>query len=239
VIPITTPNQPPIQRVMTALPYLLANNPMAPQVLHNKQCTNQQQMQNNTPGALPAIHKAHRIPVLPIFIKIPKVPTKPIPVPTPTSTNNVTKPCCSHHLKNLTLPHFHNVRFISKEVINSFITNDLSNSSPAFTPLKLCPKYTTTSNLKHYALAMVHPVTGKHIKSYRKLMQDPATLDVWMHTFGKDFGRMAQGNTKTGTTGTDAIFVMEPRNVPDIPKDQPPTYAKVVITYHPQKEDPY
>ncbi len=59
-------------------------------------------------------------------------------------------------------------------------------------------------------------------------MQDPATSEIWMHAFGKDFGHMAQGNTKTGTTGTDAIFVMEP--ILNIPKDQPPTYAKVVLS---------
>jgi hypothetical protein len=86
---------------------------------------------------------------------------------------------------------------------------------------------------------MVHPITGKHITSYQKLMQDPATFDVWMHAFGKDFGRMAQGNTNTVTTGTDAISFMEPRDVPNIPKDYPPTYAKVVVAYHPQKDNPF
>jgi hypothetical protein len=60
-----------------------------------------------------------------------------------------------------------------------------------------------------------------------------------MHAFGKDFGGMAQGNTKIGTTGTDAIFVMEPKDVANIPKDQLPTYAKVVVAYCSQKEDPY
>ncbi len=37
----------------------------------------------------------------------------------------------------------------------------------------------------------------------------------------------------------DAIFVMDPKDLPNIPKDQPPTYAKVVVAYRPQKEDPY
>ncbi len=37
---------------------------------------------------------------------------------------------------------------------------------------------------------MVHPITGKHIRSYRKLIQDLATLDVWMRVFGKDFEGM-------------------------------------------------
>jgi hypothetical protein len=86
---------------------------------------------------------------------------------------------------------------------------------------------------------MVHPVTGEHITSYRKLMNDPVTSEVWMTAFGKDFGGMCQGDNKTGTKGTDAIFVMEPHDVPHIPKDQPPTYAKVVVAYCPQKDDPH
>jgi hypothetical protein len=194
------------------------------------------------PGTLPAINRAHRIPVLSIFTEIPQqtpVPPDQIPAPPPTSTNNVATLCCSHHLNDPTLPCFHNIRFISQEAVNSLITNDLSNSSPAFTPLKLHPQYTPTPNLEHYAHAMEHPITGKHITSYQKLMQDPATLDVWMHALGKDFGCMTQGDIKTGTTRTNSIFVMEPRDVLNIPKDQPPTYAKVVVAYCPQKEDPY
>jgi hypothetical protein len=70
-------------------------------------------------------------------------------------------------------------------------------------------------------------------------MQDPATSEVWMRALGKDFGEVCQGDDKMGTKGTDAIFVMDPKDVPNIPKDQPPTYAKVVVAYYPQKEDPY
>ncbi len=86
---------------------------------------------------------------------------------------------------------------------------------------------------------MVHPVTGEHITSYRKLMNNPSTADIWMTAFGKDFGGMCQGDKKTRTVRTDAIFVMAPNDVPHIPKNQAPTYAKVVVTYPPQKDDPY
>ncbi len=34
-------------------------------------------------------------------------------------------------------------------------------------------------------------------------------------------------------------FVIDSKDVPSIPKNQPPTCAKVVIAYCPQKEDPY
>jgi hypothetical protein len=86
---------------------------------------------------------------------------------------------------------------------------------------------------------MVHPITREHITSYRKLMLDPAMSEVWMTAFGKDFRGMCQGKDKTSTKGKDAIFVMDPKDIPGIPKNQPPTYAKVVVAYRPQKNNPY
>jgi hypothetical protein len=55
---------------------------------------------------------------------------------------------------------------------------------------------------------MVHPITDKTISSYKKLMDNPATIEVWQTAFGKDFGGMAQGCNKTGQKGTNAMFVM-------------------------------
>ena len=48
-----------------------------------------------------------------------------------------------------------------------------------------------------------------------------------MIVFSKDFGGMCQGNNKTGQKGTDMMFIMDPHKVPNIPKNQPPTYAKI------------
>jgi hypothetical protein len=72
--------------------------------------------------------------------------------------------------------------------------------------------------LEHYANPMVHPITGKTISSYRKLMKDPATAEVWQTAFGKEFGGMAQGDNKTGQKGTNAMFVMNHNNIKKILK---------------------
>jgi hypothetical protein len=45
---------------------------------------------------------------------------------------------------------------------------------------------------------MVHPITGKTISSYTKLMHDPATVEIWQTASGKEFGGMAQGEIKLG-----------------------------------------
>jgi hypothetical protein len=46
-------------------------------------------------------------------------------------------------------------------------------------------------------------------------MQDSTTPDIWMTTFGKGFGGMCQGDTKTKTKTkvTDAIFIMDPHGL--------------------------
>jgi hypothetical protein len=86
---------------------------------------------------------------------------------------------------------------------------------------------------------MVHPITGETISSYKRLMKDPETAEVWQTAFGKDFGGMAQGDNKTGQKGTNSVFVMTHNEI-DIAKaaDHKWTYVRIVVNYRPQKEDP-
>jgi hypothetical protein len=86
---------------------------------------------------------------------------------------------------------------------------------------------------------MVHPTTGKSISSYKLLMHDPAMSEVWQTKFRKDFGRMAQGDDKTGQKGTNSIFIMTHDEIKLIPRYQTVTYARVIVHFHPQKDDPH
>ena len=87
---------------------------------------------------------------------------------------------------------------------------------------------------------MTHPDTGEVITQYKKLAKDPNPIvrDTWMTGLGKEFGRMAQGDTKTGTKGTNCIHVMTHAEISNIPLDRVVTYARIVVDYRPQKEDP-
>jgi len=91
--------------------------------------------------------------------------------------------------------------------------------------------------MKHYANPVIHPVTGKTISSYTKAIKDPSLSEVWQKAFGKEFGGLAQGDAKTNTAGTNAIFVM---TQDDIKKhwNKKYTYARIVMDYRPQKADP-
>jgi hypothetical protein len=86
-------------------------------------------------------------------------------------------------------------------------------------------------------MPMVHPITGETITSYKKLMKDPVTQETWMMAFGKDFGGTSQGDNKTGQVGTNAMFIMDPKDIPNIPADRTVTYANVLVDFRPQKED--
>ena len=93
-------------------------------------------------------------------------------------------------------------------------------------------------NIEHYCAPVVHPVTGETVTQYKKLAKDPLLKDIWETGLGKEVGRMAQGDIKTGTKGTDSIFVMTHAEIQNIPRDRIVTYCRLVVDFRPQKEDP-
>ena len=130
---------------------------------------------------------------------------------------------------------------ISQTALTVFVTTKALFKSQAFTPHALTPPPCTASvpNYTHFASLMVHPVTGKTISSYKWLMNNPATAKFWQVAFGKDFGRMAQGNEKTCQKGRKSMFVMNHAEIiKAYAEKQNFTYAKIVVGFWPQKEDP-
>ena len=49
---------------------------------------------------------------------------------------------------------------------------------------------------------------------------------------------MDQGDDKTNTPGTCSIFVMTHKEIRHIPQDRVVTYARLVVDFRPQKDDP-
>ena len=94
-------------------------------------------------------------------------------------------------------------------------------------------------NFVHFASPMIHPTTGEAISSYKRLMNDAETAEVWQTAFGKDFGGMAQGDDKTGQKGTNSVFIMTHNEINIAKKaGHKWTYARIVVDFRPQKEDP-
>ncbi len=236
-------NPPLFQRVMDTPRVPNANNPTSKQVMQTKVRTHKKKTRGNTPGALPLI--IH--PNITEQLTKPTVPsTKRLRIMAShtkqAKAGNVVTPRQSTRLRGLEPSahvRFRNSRIISQEAINLLLTDNINNDLTNFTPLKLQPQPVHQRNYAHFAMPMVHPVTGETITSYKKLMKDPATQDTWMTAFGKDFGGMNQRDNKTGQVGTNAMFVMDPKDIPNIPADRTVTYANVVVDFRPQKEDPH
>ena len=60
--------------------------------------------------------------------------------------------------------------------------------------------------------------------------------DRWCKAMCKELGRLAQGYKET--KGTETIFFMSKEEIKQIPRDRTVTYARIVVDYRPQKDDP-
>ena len=169
---------------------------------------------NSTPGAVPLI-------------------VRPATIPPPRRTS----PCSTVHA----MPMRATSRMITQQAINVLTTRELATADTIFTPRALLPhaKRAHALHFEHYASPMVHPITRETISSYKKLMHDPATAEVWQTAFGKDFGGMAQGDNKTGEKRTNAMFVMKHEEIAHALRIGTKfTYANPMVDHRPQKEDP-
>jgi hypothetical protein len=133
-------------------------------------------------------------------------------------------------------------RLVMQHTPNALTCYEQNHINLAFTPTALLPSVVENapSHIKHFALPVVHPVTSKTISSYKKMMHEPATAEIWQTAFGKDFGGMAQGDIKMGQKGTNAMFVMTHDEIKHVLRQGKKfTHRNPVVNYRPQKEDPY
>ena len=79
-------------------------------------------------------------------------------------------------------------------------------------------------------------MTKETITSYAKLIADSLLRDVWSKAMCKELGRLAQGYGETKGTNTIKFLTLE--EIPCIPDDRVVTYARIVVDFCPQKEDP-
>ncbi len=230
-----------LRRMSNAPPIMKAPNPTTKQALKLTKQVHPQLTRNNVPRTVPPITRApQRHP--------PPTATKATPV-RQSQRLGKTAPC----IHDANLPQtIAKVRFaliagrlcnhniISQQALN-FLTDEVwNNSASSYMPKNLRPKdNVTAANLEHLAIPMIHPTMGKTVMSYKKLMNDPATMEIWETAFRKDFGGVAQGNNKMGQHGTNFIFVMTHAEILLIPANCTITYARVVVNFCLQTLDPH
>jgi hypothetical protein len=90
--------------------------------------------------------------------------------------------------------------------------------------------------LHHQANAVLNPDTGSPM-SYDELIRNPKTRALWSGAMTKELARLSQGIDGL-TVGTNTVFFMSPDDIKTIPSDRTVTYARIVVDFRPQKEDP-
>ena len=225
----------PITRISDAPAIMRARDPTAKRNLIKDTRTHRRLTRNNTPGAVPAIQR-----VVPALILPDKQPARATRRSPRVNTNEgpviIIPPYRMLGGGTRASP-----RLVSQQALNAMTMREALTPPMVFTPRKFVPVAyeDNVPNFAHFASPMIHPTTGETISSYKRLMNDPETAEVWQTAFGKDFGGMAQGDDKTGQKGTNSVFVMTHKEI-DIAKNTGHkwTYARVVVDYRPQKEDP-
>jgi hypothetical protein len=156
----------------------------------------------NTPGIVPL--PATIEPILPLFSKV-RVIEDESPQRSERNTQKIKGP-----QMYTAIPSGARQRMVTKQAINVLTIQEEVSMDTMYTPQAIINKQAQVlpTMFKHFVSPIVHPVMRETISSYKKLMNDPASAEVWQTAFGKDFGRMAQGDNKTGQKETNALFVM-------------------------------
>ncbi len=234
-----------IPRITDAPAIMQARNPTAKRQIKTAPLVHQRQTQNNTPGAVPLIRRT----ILPPIIEDDNAPPRRTAHEPPRCTAHELSPQKGIATRTRSRVPVARSRLVSRHALNFFALTAAFSVPPGPIPTMFPPQPSIVRNndqhtnaqinLAHYANQMVHPVTGKSITSYKKLMNDPATVETWQTAFGKDFGGMAQGDNKTGQKGTNSMFVMTHREIAQVySKKKFFTFANPVVDYRPQNEDP-
>jgi hypothetical protein len=225
-----------IPRITDAPPIMQSRNPTAKRRLKENPRIHRRVTRNNTPGGLPMITRRANDTTNAAqgLRRSPRI--RPAIVAS-TTVAPVTLPTATFH----PIPSVARQRIVTQQAINVMTIQEKVAHNAAFTPHSLQRIGGTHRPMKfeHYANPMVHPITGETISSYKKLMHDPATAEVWQTAFGKDFGGMCQGDNKTGQKGTNAMFVMTHDEIAHAHRAKRVfTYGNPVVDHRPQKEDP-
>ena len=196
-----------IERITMVPPIMKMRDPMAKRNLIKMTHTHQRKTRCNTPGAIPAITRD-----IPAVISpnngTPSTRRKLTRVRTHTTDLTINFTPVPIIIPPYQVPRIQaSARLVSQQALNAMTIREAINAPAVFTPRHFVRK-AYEDHIPNYAHFMVHPNTGETITSYKRLMNDPKTAEIWQTAFGKDFGRMAQGDDKTGQVGTHIVFVM-------------------------------
>jgi hypothetical protein len=178
---------------ITDMPNIMqSRNPTAKRALKKTARLHRQVTRNYTPGIVPVPTLIE--PVLPLFPKVRFIEDNPLR----RSKQNAipAKPPQMY----TAIPRGAWQKLVTQQAINVLTIQEEVSLDTMYTLQGMMNKQAQVlpTMFEHFASPMVHPVTGETISRYKKLMNNPATAEIWQMAFGKDFGGMVQGDNKTG-----------------------------------------
>ena len=93
-----------------------------------------------------------------------------------------------------------------------------------------------TIDLQEFCGGVTHPETGENVTSYKALLKIPSLRETWVKAMCKELGNISQGFGKQ--EGTNTVKFLTHEEIKKIPPGRTVTYARIVIDYRPQKDDP-
>lgn len=128
----------------------------------------------------------------------------------------------------------------SQKRLQGSVTTDaimgmLELTKPKLDARKLATRRYPLQFLCEFANAVMDEDTGEMLE-YRHLIKRPKYRDTWSKAFGKEIGRLAQGQ-KGVVEGTNALFFIPKSEVPP-ERGRDITYARICANYRPEKSDP-
>ena len=84
--------------------------------------------------------------------------------------------------------------------------------------------------------AVLNQETGEMME-YRQVMKNPKYCALYEKAYAKEIGRLAQGMPGVAG-GTEKIFFVNNGKVPPY-RWRDVTYGRIVVSYRPEKDDPY
>jgi hypothetical protein len=217
-----------ISQITDAPKIMKSQNPTAKRALKRTARLHRRVTRNNTPGIVPVPTLIE--PVLPLFPKVRFIEDNP---PRRSKWNAIPAKLPQMYTA---IPRGARKRLVTQQqqAINVLTIQEEVSLDTMYTLQTLMNKQAQVlpTIFEHFASPLVHPITGETISSYKKLMNDPATAEIWQTALGKDFGGMAQGDNKTWQKGTNAIFVMTHNKIKQaVAAGKIVTYMNPVVNY--------
>ncbi len=162
-----------IPQITDAPKIMQSQNPTAKRALKKTARLHRQVTRNNTPGIVPVPTLIE--PVLLLFPKVRFIKDNP---PQRSKQNAIpAKPPQTY----TAIPRGAWQRLVIQQAINVLTIQEEVSLDMMYTLQALMNKQTQVlpTMFEHFASPMVHPLTGETISSYKKLMNDPATAEIW------------------------------------------------------------